>query len=118
MRKNLNAVALIDRNTSDVAGILTPEAAEWLEAILGPNAPYLTYSVDSGDPDFFISMVAEGCENTRVMAHEDWLVCCDALRVFYRRRHTIDLEAEEQTISWGKQTFTIRKIDDCTWEVL
>lgn len=53
-----------------------------------------------------------------VMAHEDWLVCCDALRVFYRRRHTIDLEAEEQTISWGKQTFTIRKIDDCTWEVL
>lgn len=53
-----------------------------------------------------------------VMVHEDWLLCCDALRVFYRRRHTIDLEAEEQTISWGKQSFTIRKIDDCTWEVL
>lgn len=53
-----------------------------------------------------------------ILMHEDWLLCCDALHVFYRRRHTIDLEAAEQTISWGKQSFTIRKIDNCTWEVL
>ena len=80
MRKNLNAVALIDRNTSDVVGILTPEAAEWLEAALGPNAPYLTYSVDSGDPDFFISLVAEGCENTRVMTKQQAKSFCKRLR--------------------------------------
>ena len=67
MRKNLNAVVLINRITYDVVGVLTTEAAEYLEKILGPNAPYLTYSVDSGDPDFFVSLVAEGCENTRVM---------------------------------------------------
>lgn len=67
MRKNLNAVALIDRKSSDVVGILTPEAAKHLEELLGADAPYFTYSVTSGDPVFFISLVSEGCENTRVM---------------------------------------------------
>lgn len=70
MRKNLNAVVLLNRKSSDVVGILTPEAAKHLEELLGPDAPYFTYSVNSGDPDFFIGLASEGCENMAILSRQ------------------------------------------------
>ena len=52
------------------------------------------------------------------LVHENYVVCFAAMRAFFQLRELIDPDADEQTLQWEGNTYTLRKINPTTWEVL
>lgn len=52
------------------------------------------------------------------LVHDDIYIVFAAWMAVSELRASFDLTALEQTLKWQGNTYTFRKIDDCTWEVL
>ena len=52
------------------------------------------------------------------LINDDSAKLFDAMRTFFHAREQVDLSAEVQTLTFRDMTFTYKKIDATTWEVL
>lgn len=52
------------------------------------------------------------------LINDDSAKLFDAMRTFFHARERVDLSAEVQTLTFRDMTFTYKKIDATTWEVL